>query len=257
MKKEQVIKKIVGYIKDQALHKGEKLPPERELSSILAISRSTIREALRVLEERGVLMIKRGSGVYINRRPDSFEFEIDESIDNSDDKTQIKNWLELSLLVIPTIVYRAAERISSGDIHSLVNDIIAMSRCVISRNLEQLAESGNEFFIHLASITGNRKYIRIIKEINTDYDLLWQFFIEDEEFLNNVIFSGFVEMVNSIKERKPEQAYNIARQNLINIGLWFDHNRGYHLSEELSFPVSYHWASGNQNVETSSKENNI
>lgn len=232
MKKEQVLKRLLGYIKDQDLHKGDKLPAERELSSFLLISRSTVREALRIMEERGWLVVKRGSGVFINQRPELFE--IDEPLQSYDEEMQIRDWLEVSLLIIPTMFYRAAERMTQAETGTLVDYIIAMSRNVMSRNLEQLAELGSEFFLHLAALTGNRKYVRIMKEINQEQDMLWRYFIDDEEFLNNVIFSGYVEIVNAIKEKKPAEAFALARQNIINICDWFSRTRGHRYCEGLT-----------------------
>ncbi len=41
---------------------GERLPPEDELTAQLGIARTTLREALRILESQGLLAIKRGRG---------------------------------------------------------------------------------------------------------------------------------------------------------------------------------------------------
>jgi GntR family transcriptional repressor for pyruvate dehydrogenase complex len=50
---------------------GDKLPPERELARQLGVSRTTVREAVRVLEEDGMVEIRRGStgGIIIKTRP--------------------------------------------------------------------------------------------------------------------------------------------------------------------------------------------
>ncbi|CDM56097.1 putative GntR family transcriptional regulator [Rhizobium favelukesii] len=44
---------------------GEKLPNETTLSSMLCVSRGTIREAVRVLVSQGLLETRQGSGTYV------------------------------------------------------------------------------------------------------------------------------------------------------------------------------------------------
>ena len=48
---------------------GARLPAERELASHFGASRSTVREALRRLEERRLLTRRIGSGTFVNYRP--------------------------------------------------------------------------------------------------------------------------------------------------------------------------------------------
>ena len=46
---------IIDYINTSGLKAGEKLPSERALSESLSISRNSLREALRVLENEGII----------------------------------------------------------------------------------------------------------------------------------------------------------------------------------------------------------
>lgn len=43
---------------------GDKLPNEYELSSMLGVSRTSLREAIKILAANGTLTIKRGSGTF-------------------------------------------------------------------------------------------------------------------------------------------------------------------------------------------------
>lgn len=56
---------IYNYIRANDLRPGDKLPSERDMSEMLQTSRNSVREALRILEDRGLLYVKTGSGVFI------------------------------------------------------------------------------------------------------------------------------------------------------------------------------------------------
>jgi GntR family transcriptional repressor for pyruvate dehydrogenase complex len=57
---EHVVDEIVTAICDGSIKEGEKLPSEMKLKDIFDTSRGTIREALRVLEQKGLVSIKTG-----------------------------------------------------------------------------------------------------------------------------------------------------------------------------------------------------
>jgi DNA-binding FadR family transcriptional regulator len=59
---EQTVDRIGRAIKMGLLRPGQRLPAERDLALQLALSRSTVREALRVLAEAGYLEARRGRG---------------------------------------------------------------------------------------------------------------------------------------------------------------------------------------------------
>lgn len=56
---------ILGLIKAGELERGSRLPPERELAQMLAVSRTALREALRILEATGVLEARVGRGRFV------------------------------------------------------------------------------------------------------------------------------------------------------------------------------------------------
>ncbi|MGI9116851.1 MAG: FadR/GntR family transcriptional regulator [Gaiellales bacterium] len=59
---EQTVERLGRAIRMGLLAPGEQLPSERDLAQLLALSRSTVREALRVLQESGYLEARRGRG---------------------------------------------------------------------------------------------------------------------------------------------------------------------------------------------------
>ncbi len=57
-----VLEKIETDLLDGTLQPGDRLPPERELAASLGVGRSSVREALRVLEVMGLIRTGTGSG---------------------------------------------------------------------------------------------------------------------------------------------------------------------------------------------------
>lgn len=62
---EAVIAQIESLIAAGILKQGRKLPSERELAESLSVSRPKLREALHLLEERGLVQIRHGEGTFV------------------------------------------------------------------------------------------------------------------------------------------------------------------------------------------------
>jgi len=61
----QAAERITELIVSRRFPPGSRLPPERELSSMLGISRSSVREAIRALSHMNILEARHGQGTYV------------------------------------------------------------------------------------------------------------------------------------------------------------------------------------------------
>ena len=68
---EQILEALRGQIDDGTLGVGDRLPAERELATRFGVSRTSVREAIRVLEVMGIVSVRRGAehGVTLRREP--------------------------------------------------------------------------------------------------------------------------------------------------------------------------------------------
>lgn len=62
---EDIVKQIQELIKSGDLKAGDRLPAERDMARIFRVSRSSVREALRVLESAGLIRSRIGDGTYV------------------------------------------------------------------------------------------------------------------------------------------------------------------------------------------------
>ncbi|MBB6444209.1 GntR family transcriptional regulator [Bacillus benzoevorans] len=65
----QIIDRIKQDIEEGLYKEKEKLPSEFDLANQLGVSRATLREALRILEEENVIIRRHGVGTFVNTRP--------------------------------------------------------------------------------------------------------------------------------------------------------------------------------------------
>ncbi|MBQ0139363.1 MAG: GntR family transcriptional regulator [Kurthia sp.] len=65
----QVIDHLKADIEAGIFKENEKLPSEFELSKSLGVSRATLREALRLLEEENIIIRRHGVGTFVNPKP--------------------------------------------------------------------------------------------------------------------------------------------------------------------------------------------
>lgn len=92
---------------------GDKLPNENDLSDELGVSRSTLREAIRILTTNGIVEIKRGKGTFVTSN----------AIINSENLNDIASGLddlfEMRLMFEPECAYLAAERATDEEIETI------------------------------------------------------------------------------------------------------------------------------------------
>jgi GntR family transcriptional regulator len=61
----QIAESLLEQVESGQLQPGDRLPPERQLSDMLAVNRMTVRRALRILQGRGLLVRRQGRGTFI------------------------------------------------------------------------------------------------------------------------------------------------------------------------------------------------
>ena len=97
---------------------GDKLPNEIELSQELNVSRTTLREAIRILVAYDILEIRRGRGTYVTekalKQPQDFE-------QLSAIKVNAKDLYEMRLIFEPEAAYLAAVRGTDAEIKRILD----------------------------------------------------------------------------------------------------------------------------------------
>lgn len=105
-------------IADGTVMPGQKLPPERDLALSFGVARSSLRQALKVLEIMGVISQRVGDGTYLNTGAAAILGEPMEFLILLDGIT-FHELMEARLIVEPELTARAAMRATTEDIAEL------------------------------------------------------------------------------------------------------------------------------------------
>ena len=62
---EEIVRQVKQLIAEGKLKSGDQLPPERDLAEKFMVSRTSVREALRALQSRGLIDIRAGEGAFV------------------------------------------------------------------------------------------------------------------------------------------------------------------------------------------------
>lgn len=104
---------------EQTLLPGDKLPNEIEFSEKLNISRTTLREAIRILVANGVLEIKRGKGTFVKQDIDFNNMKLFNSF--SGVRINAKDLYEMRLIFEPEAAYYATIRASDTELKRILD----------------------------------------------------------------------------------------------------------------------------------------
>src|SRR6195952_1205339 len=120
-----LILRFQQLLSDGVLTPGTKLPSERELASHFKVARSSLRQALKVLEIMGVITQKVGDGSYLNRDASSVLAVPMEFLFLLDDTT-VEELTGVRFIIEPALAAKAAERANSADITLLRQSITGL-----------------------------------------------------------------------------------------------------------------------------------
>jgi GntR family transcriptional regulator, transcriptional repressor for pyruvate dehydrogenase complex len=137
---------IEQAIREKVLHPGDKLPTETELCTMLGVSRTPLREALRRLHARGLITVKKGDGMYVSEpSSENALAQLNFYFDLSLTKEMTLEILRARLLFEPEIVREAARSRTEDDLKGLeesLNDLRA------SEQLDHEAEAEIDYRFH-------------------------------------------------------------------------------------------------------------
>jgi GntR family transcriptional repressor for pyruvate dehydrogenase complex len=208
---EQLAGRIRSRILAGELSEGDRLPSELALADEAKVSRGTVREALRLLEEAG--FVERTSPrILVVRRPSGDEpalREVTRALRQS--KVTFHDMLEALLALDPALTRLATERAEPAQIDALEDHLVQQER-VLSQP-ETWSRLDDEFHVMIAEISGNAPLVLARRPISTVLlPTMWNF-VRDER-MTRAAFTFHERIVEQMRAHDPEAAEFMTRKHI-------------------------------------------
>lgn len=215
---QDVVAQIEEAILTGRIKTGQTLPSERELKGTFQISRGTLREALRVLEQKGLIEIRLGvGGGSVVRAVDAGQVSESLGLLIRSQKVALNHLAEFREGVEGNVAAQAAERRTAGDLRKL-NRLLKAARSCVEVGRERrgdFLEIDKQIHMILADITGNPIYISILSSIHDNIHRYYDRFLSMEARELEENYQDLDDIVQAVEQKDRERARRLAQDHVM------------------------------------------
>ena len=171
---EEAAEQIADKVRAGELRAGDKLPAERDLAVRMEISRPTLREAVKVLADAGVLEVRRGPGGGMFVSSDVVPVELIRQR-SSDRRAEVDQVLEARRLIEPGVAQLASTRATEEDYAALERTVAVMREIVGvgygPEHEDRFLQLDMQFHLALARAAGNPTVERLMRTLFRELEI--------------------------------------------------------------------------------------
>ena len=207
---EQIADKLREMIIEEEMKTGSKLPAEAELMVRFGVSRSTVREAVKILQTENIVDIRQGQGTFICSMPGLGDDPL--GLRFTDQEELVSKLLETRLLIEPSVAALAAQRRKESHLLEMKALLDKMDNAYLHG--EDYTPFDFEFHSVVARCTGNDVLERLLPTIHESIRAGYQHTRRVEGSYQRAS-QCHLEMYRGIMEGDSERARMAAQRHMV------------------------------------------
>lgn len=214
---QDVVAQIQDAVLDGRLKAGQRLPAERELGEMFGTSRGTLREALRVLEQKGLIEIRLGvGGGAVVKDPNADAISDSLAMLIRSQTVSVEHLAEFREDVEGTVTGLAARRARREDIARLKSllDNARQHRDAGLEEWDDFVRVDEKMHMTVAAIARNPLYTFILQTIHDNIHRYYERFLTAGKGELNENYQDLCDIVASIETGDAERAKRLARDHV-------------------------------------------
>lgn len=210
-----VYEQLMDRIVDRSLSPGAELPAERLLAEKLGVNRGAVREALKRLQQAGLIQIRQGGNSVVLDYESEGGLELLPSL-LTDARGQLNPAVARSIMAMrsslaPDIAASAARK-GGEKLADELDDILQRMRAT-AEDTAALQTLAHEFWKRLVECGGNIAYRLAFNSMNKTYKAIWKLLTQvlEPEFRD---FDNLQRLANAVRAGDGRSAAECARQHV-------------------------------------------
>jgi GntR family transcriptional regulator, transcriptional repressor for pyruvate dehydrogenase complex len=168
---DQVFLEVKKMITENGYAPGDKFHSENELTKMLGVSRSSVREAIRLLEVSGFVRVHQGKGIFIADPSGIGQAAFAEWVRKNE--TTLSELFEIRMIIDTKAAAYAAKKADEADILKLEEICVLFANRADTENTAEMIKIDEEFHLQLARSTKNRTLYMIMKTMTQSLSDGW------------------------------------------------------------------------------------
>jgi len=196
---------------------GEKFSPEQEMLADLATSRRSLREAMRVLEQKGLIEIRVGvKGGSFVKMPTTDSVTKSLALLIRFKKVPVSELAEFRLDIEGAIARRAAERADEHDIENLQIIIEKAEKILAGPDAEfkDYKEIDREYHLVLAAAARNQLYGSVLRIVHDNMANYFEKHLDYHRGRFSDHHKEMIQMLEALKNRDGDKAFALANHHI-------------------------------------------
>jgi len=207
---EQIADKLREMIIQEGLKTGNKLPAEAELMVRFGVSRSTVREAVKILQTEHIVDIRQGQGTFLCAMPGLADDPLGLRFANQEDLTA--QLLQTRLLIEPSVAALAAQRRTEEHLQEMKLLLDKMDNAYLHG--ENYTPYDAQFHSVIAKCTNNDVIMRLLPTIHESISAGYQP-PRRIEGSDQRASQCHLELYRAIMDRDSERARQAAQRHMV------------------------------------------
>ena len=208
---ERVAELIVEFITEQRLRPGDRLPTEQEFAEQFGVSRTIVRDAIKMLTPSGLVRPRRGSGIFVGEEDQQSPQMPRLLLASPTAPERISDLFEFRRFQEMQTASLAAQHISVAELRTIEHFLIINTEAAKSEDRETFLRSDDEFHRSIAIASHNGFFVEAVTSI-----------LQLQRWAVKILTGGapgpswlaveqHTRLFEAIRDGKPDQAAEAAR----------------------------------------------